>query len=175
MLCLRRCVFPCSRLSLHAARTVKARPSAGAIPYDLTVHIGVVNHIGVNPARSRIIPEGTSDPLATIVAAAVVTVSVVDSTIESDRRAPVTLMEDIRATAVAPITRRPQQSDLWRKHPGARNPVIAEVAIGPVARNPNVAGGRAERLREDRYRRRRKSNRYGDIAGRRSQRQPQKE
>ena len=175
MLCLRRCLFSCSRLSLHAARAVKARPSAGGIPHDRAVHIGVVNHIGVNAAHSRVIPEGTADPLATIVAAAVVTVSVVDSTVEPDRWAPVTLIEDVAATAVAPIARRPEKADLWRKHPGARHPVIAEVAIGPIARSPNVAGSRAERLRVERYRRRREPHRYGDIAGRRSQRQSQEE
>src|SRR5206468_520613 len=95
--------------------------------------------------------------------------------VKPDRRAPVAVVKVITAATVAPIAGRPEESDTRRKNPGARDPIITEIGVGPVARGPNIARGWAERLLVDRYRRWSDPHRDGNKSRRRrrSQRQPQ--
>src|SRR5881394_1765857 len=137
MLRLSRGLFLRGGLGFHAARAVKAGPAGGGVLHDLFVDVGILNHGLVHPGHGRVIAEGIAHPFTAIVAAPSVAEAVIDSTIEADRRAPVAVVEDVKAVAVAPVTGRPQQPDTRRSDPDARDPVITEWTIGPVARGPN--------------------------------------
>src|SRR5579864_709693 len=65
--------------------------------------------------------------------------AVVNPAVETDVRSPVSGMPDVKARAPTPITRRPEQSRLRRRHPSSRHPVVAIRPVSPIARGPNVA------------------------------------
>src|SRR5262245_60106308 len=110
MLCLRQCLFSCIRSGLNAARTVKARAIACTTPRDVAVDVGVVNGVGVYSGDGRVVTESVADPFAAIVTASVITISIVNSAVEPDRRAPVPLIKDVAATTIGPVTGRPEKS-----------------------------------------------------------------
>src|SRR5439155_13492704 len=146
VLCLRRGFLLYRGLGLRAARAVKAGPAARILIHDLFVDVGIVNHRGVHPAHGCVIAERIAHPFAAIVAIPPVAVAVIDPTVEPDRRSPVALVKNVAAATVAPIARSPEQSDARRSDPDAGDPVVTEISPGPVARNPNIARGRTERL-----------------------------
>src|SRR6476620_2515221 len=142
MLCIRQCLFPETRRGLNTAGTVKARTSGPVILHNLTIDVSVANHVWVHPARGRVVVEVVTDPSTTVIVTSVIAIAVVNPAVESNRRPPVTIVENVTASAVAPIAWRPEKTDPWRKHPFPRHPVIA-VVVGPMAWNPDVTGPRA--------------------------------
>src|SRR5580700_8995357 len=117
---------------------------AGAIRFAVVDHRAVVNVVHVVDAA--IVEEVAAVPVAALVTEAAVAEAIINSAIEADVRAPETGVPEISAVAPAPISGSPEKSDARRDDPGAGNPEVAVGAVGPVARRPNVAIARAERL-----------------------------
>src|SRR5450755_314428 len=91
VLCFRCGLFLRRGLGSCAARAVEAGAAAGI--YDLVVDVGVVNHSGVHPGHSCVIPKNTAGPCAAVIAGADVAKAVVDPAVETHGWAPVALVE----------------------------------------------------------------------------------
>jgi hypothetical protein len=87
-----------------------------------------------------------SVPIAAIVAIAGVTEAVVNAAIEADVQTPIAAVEAPAIVIPAPITGGPESAIIRRSAPGAWNPIIACGSPTPVARGPDVVGGRSFRL-----------------------------
>jgi hypothetical protein len=140
-----------------------------AITTDCIVHhgpvIGVVNDGRIYMGHGRVVSEMTSLPLTSKEANAHIPKAIVDASIEADMRAPIAGMEDIGTTNEAPIRRRPEQTDRWRRHPNSRHPVVASRTIGPVARVPEIPVFGGWRLHIHRQGWRRNPDRDADANG----------
>jgi hypothetical protein len=99
-----------------------------------------------------IVEKVASPPVAAFVAPAAVAVAVIDSTIKSDRRAPIAGVPKIHAFPESPISRCPQIIRLRRLDPRARHPVVILdlVAPSPIARSPQIPISGNRRLVIDR-------------------------
>ena len=142
-LCLRGGLFLLGRFGFRTSRAIKASPAADVLVHDLPIHVSVVNHRGIHPAHGRVIAENSPRPLAAIVTVPDVAVAIIDPPVKTDCRAPVAIVEDVAATAIAPVAGRPEKTDLRWVDPDARDPVIAKIAVGPIARRPDITGTRA--------------------------------
>lgn len=138
--------------------TVVAHPSHIDVVHNrLVVNIGDMNptEIGHRP----VVIERTPAPVATLKPNTTVPVPVIDTTVEAYVRAPVARVPDVHAFTPSPVARGPQQTRGGRDHPGARHPVVVIVAIGPIARRPDIPNRRTRRLFVHRQSRRRYSDR----------------
>src|ERR1700722_20225779 len=73
----------------------------------------------------------------------------------------------ITAPAPAPISGSPQKTDLRRKDPKARNPVVAAIGVSPISWSPDVTVSGANWLRVNRQTWRSKSDRNANAESRR--------
>lgn len=71
------------------------------------VDIRVAHHRRVDPGYRRVIPEMTTVPLATDISRADIPATIIDPTIKSYMRAPITCMPEIGTAGPSPITGRP--------------------------------------------------------------------
>jgi hypothetical protein len=85
-------------------------------------------------------------PVGAIIAAARVSVAVVDASIESNVWTPVSAIENVNAVVVTPPRRRPQRAHPRSQNPGPGDPVISDIRIVPVTRCPNVILAGTRRL-----------------------------
>ena len=99
-------------------------------------------------------------PIPTFVSIAIISKTVVYTTVVTNRRTPITFIEFVISAAISPIPWRPIKSDLWGSHPRAGHPEIILIVVVPlpVTRGPNISVARDPRLTIDRQRRRWKSN-----------------
>ena len=98
-----------------------------------------VGHMHAAEVRDRaVIRKGSATPLAAEEADAAVAEAVVHSAVEANVGAPVAAMPSVETTCESPITGSPEYADPRRINPDAGNPVIAGVAVGPVAGSPYV-------------------------------------
>jgi hypothetical protein len=118
----------------------------GVVVDDGLVDVGVADDGPIYPHHGGVIGKLAAAPLAADKADAHVAKAVIHTAIVADVVAPVAVMEYIKSVGPAPVTWRPQRALKGCRNPGAGNPVIAVVAIGPVARRPHQAGLRAKRL-----------------------------
>src|SRR6185437_16314694 len=65
---------------------------------------------------------------------------------ETDVRAPVSGVKHIHTACECPVSRRPQQADTGRGHPGAWHPEVPCAIPTPVPRGPHVSVLRARGL-----------------------------
>jgi hypothetical protein len=147
---------------------------------DGFVDVGIVDDRRIYPHHGGVIGKFAAAPLAANEADAHVPESIVHAAVITNVGAPVAVVEYEQAAGPAPIAGRPQSSFIWRRNPGAGNPIIAVVAIGPVAGSPHEAGLRAKRLFIDGKNRRSESyadkdtcvGRSGDQTDKQRQQQP---
>jgi len=111
-----------------------------------TIHVGVVDDGRIHTPNSGVIPEGISLPPTSVETGTIITEAIVDTPVESNVRAPITVVPMIEAVAKSPVSRGPKVSRLGHLYPGARNPEIAIVPIGPVAWTPKISVLRTRRL-----------------------------
>jgi hypothetical protein len=80
-------------------------------------------------------------PISTVISVAAIAVTVVDSTIVTDARGPVAVVEGISAAVPTPVGRCPEIANAWRSDPGAGHPVevVGVVVPRPEARRPHIA------------------------------------
>jgi hypothetical protein len=127
--------------------TVVANVARG--PVDYRFRVDVVNSCDIDIVYRPVVVEGSIIPVATLIAIATVAEAVVDAAVETYLRSPVAIVEHVRAVIPAPVAGGPEQARFGSFHPGAWHPVIAFVAVGPIARRPDVALSRRHRLRVD--------------------------
>jgi hypothetical protein len=108
-----------------------------------------VNGRDIDIVHRPVVVKGSTIPVATLVALSTVTKAVVDASVETDLRSPVAIVEHVSAIIPAPVAGGPEQARFGGFHPRAWHPVIAFVAVGPIARRPDVALSRRHRLRVD--------------------------
>jgi len=86
-------------------------------------------------------------PVSAFVAGATISIAVVNSAIETDRRAPVAAIPGKGVTAPAPLTWSPQHANRRWLDPCARHPEIAFTTVSPVAGRPQITALGTDRLR----------------------------
>ena len=96
---------------------------------DVNVGDGDVVHAAV-------VVEPVVAPVATLIAHTGIAVSVVDSAVIADVRAPIAVVISVASANPTPIAGRPQEAGLRRTRPCARHPVVALRRVCPVARRP---------------------------------------
>jgi hypothetical protein len=69
--------------------------------------INIVNIGNVNVVDGLVIVEASIPPISTLIPITGVAVTVVDATIEANRRTPIARVPDVRFTAPSPVTGRP--------------------------------------------------------------------
>jgi hypothetical protein len=124
--------------------------------------------------HSGVVGKVPAAPFAADKADAAVAEAVVHAAVVADVWSPIAPMEDVESVVPAPIGRRPQVAGLRRWNPGSGDPIIAVIAIGPVAGCPHQARLGARRLLIDRQRRRRKANADKNAGKRRSRQDREK-
>src|SRR6202158_3458003 len=122
-----------------AFATVEADMVVGGVVDHGFVDVGVVDDGGVHVGDGGVVVKLPAAPFAAVEAYAAVAEAVVNAAVEAYVRAPISPVPEVDATAPAPIARGPEKARLRREHPGARNPEVTIVAIGPVPRRPKIA------------------------------------
>jgi len=126
----------------------------GRIVHDRFIHIRVVNDRPVHAHDRGVISKVAATPFTAGEADAHVSETIVHAAIVANVRSPIACMEEVVSAFKSPVRRRPQETWFRSWHPGARNPVITIVAIGPVARSPQIPVFGARWLLIDRQHRR---------------------
>ena len=129
-----------------ASPAVEAHAIHRHVANDRPIHVGVVNHLGVNVHYGRVVREHSVIPASADEADSAIAKSIINSAVESDVRSPISRMPEIAAGAPAPVTGRPEQSNLGRLDPSTRHPVITIRAIRPISRRPEISRRWANRL-----------------------------
>jgi hypothetical protein len=136
-----------SRSGIDPTRTVEADAIVCRSIIDYcTILIGIVDDSRIHPPNRSVITEDISLPPPSVETRTIITEAIIDSPVESNVRAPITVVPMIIAVAKTPIPRGPKVSRLRYLHPRTRNPEITIVSIGPVARTPKISVLRTRRL-----------------------------
>jgi hypothetical protein len=125
---------PCVQTALT---TVEAHAShVDVVDHCLVVDVGDVNasEVGNRP----VVVKRIVAPVTALETNSAIAVPVVDSAVEADVRAPVTLMPRVYAATPAPVAGRPQQAGGGRQNPCAGHPVVIVIAVSPVPRRPDI-------------------------------------
>src|SRR6266566_5178746 len=113
--------FPRRRTSGYSARAaVKTDPLDGCVVVDDGRVVGVAHDRDVYVGHGAVVIVGATSPVA---------------------RVP-----NVEAVFPSPIPWSPEQADLRREYPCSRDPEMAVRTVSPVARDPNVARFRTNRL-----------------------------
>ena len=148
-------------------RTATAAVEADAIHatsagYSAAVH--VVNNRAIDVRDGAVVVKRSVIPIPAVVAETRITEPVVDSSIESNGKAPISFVPSIHAVAPAPIPWRPERARKGRQHPCAGYPIVAVRAISPVSWRPDISLAWTNRLRVNRQDRRSDRDGYEDRA-----------
>src|SRR6476620_2025759 len=143
-----------------------AWPTEADILHRLVLDDGLGVDLGdnglVHLGDGGVVKEHPVIPISALVADAPIAEAVVDTAIISDVRPPISGVQSVKTTVVAPVAGRSQQPYNRRQHPGTRYPVIVIPTVGPVAWCPYVAGAWTERVLVNRKNRRRDADSYAD-------------
>src|SRR4029077_10992640 len=173
-LCVRRSGFLCrGLLRVHSIRTVKAGAVSGQLIIHGVIDVGVMDNVRIYARHSGVVLEVVSTPSAAPVAISGVAITVINASIKTDSRSPVTSVKHVSAVVPAPPWRSPKYAHCRRCNPGARNPIIIPgiITIIPVTRSPDITCDRAGRLLIYRQNRRSEIDRYTYLCERGRQRQ----
>jgi hypothetical protein len=136
-----------------APPAVVAHPASGKLRSRIVVDI--VDHRRIHVVHAAVIIQHAVIPIRAIIAASGIAETIIDSTVKSDVRTPITAMPPIVAAIVVPIGWRPQRIHPRRHHPCARNPVITTICPTPISGRPIIVVAGIRRLAVIRKRRRR--------------------
>ena len=131
---------------------------AHTVDRDVVDHRPVINVGDVSSAQvgnRPVVVERSTAPVTALEANATVPITVVDTTVETYVRAPISGVPQICAVAPTPVARRPQEPGRGCQHPGAGHPVIIAIVITPITWCPDIANRRTGRLHIYGQRRRR--------------------
>src|SRR6266705_2960883 len=133
----------CRTSSASAPAAVKADPRT--IVDDRRV-VGIVNDGDVHVGHRAVVVVVATSPVAAEKADTGVAETVVNAAVEADFGSPVARVPNVEAVFPSPIPWSPEQADLRREYPCSRDPEMAVRTVSPVARDPNVARFRTNRL-----------------------------
>src|ERR1700736_4696087 len=135
------------------------------------VVVDVVDVGDVDVVVDAVIEETIASPVSAVEAGAEVAEAIVDATVVSDGGPPISGVPKVSAATPTPVSGGPESAGVGGENPGAVDPVVAIVAVGPIAGSPDVAITRAERLGIDRNERRSDANgdEYAGLRSLRSQ------
>ncbi len=108
--------------------------------------VGIMDFRDIDVVHRAVVVEAVTVPAAAFITSAEIAITVIDAAVETDPRAPITLMEKKDGSAPAPIGRRPEKTRFWSQDPGAGNPKVIIITPSPVARRPDIAFLRADGL-----------------------------
>jgi hypothetical protein len=126
-----------------------------------TIHRDVVDHRPVidvgdvslaQVGNRAVVVERSTAPVTALEANTTVSITVVDTTVETYVRAPIAGVPKIDALPPTPVTRSPQQTGRGCQDPGAGHPVIVAVVPSPITWRPDVTNRGAGRLHVHRQR-----------------------
>ncbi len=126
-----------------AGSAVKTRPIT---PVAYVLDIGVMNDRRIHVHHRGVIGKVPAFPTAAVESSSAVAEAIVHAAIEAHGRSPVAGIKRIESIRKTPIARCPEEAGLRRRYPRTGDPVIACVAIAPVARLPKVSVGWTQRL-----------------------------
>ena len=107
--------------------TVKARTVGVHILGERIIDVGVMDNRLIHTCHSGVVLEVVSTPSSAPVAVSGVAITVINASVKTDMRSPVTLVKGVSAVVPAPPRRCPKQTHSGRWHPHARDPVIIVV------------------------------------------------
>ena len=162
--CLQFC--RCWRGANAACAPVKAGAVVHRRIVDDSPVVRIVNDRCVDAHHRAVIKETSAAPVPSTKADSAIAEAIVDAPVEANMRPPVTSVPCIQTTTIAPITRRPKNTNRWRVYPHARDPVVACRLVAPIARRPHISIPRTNRLRINRKNWRRNRNRHKDASKR---------
>lgn len=162
-LLLRRDLLRIWTRSCPAPSTIEADAVTARTLVDHRGVINVVDHRGIHVCDRAVIKIFAAAPVAAVEAHAWISETVVNPSIKTNRRSPISRMPKVEAFIERPVSRSPQKTDLRRKYPRAGNPEVTVVAIRPIAWLPDVAGSRTDRLLVHRQDWRGKADRNSDA------------
>ena len=120
-----------------------------------TVNVGIVDDGRINVPNRCIILKGVALPSTAGEARSVVTVAIVNTSVKSNVRTPISAVPTIVAVRKGPVTRGPKVSRAGNLHPSARHPEITVISVGPVTGIPKISFLRTRWLLvNDKWRRR---------------------
>ena len=145
-------------LGFYAVRTVKGGVAAvHLVIHDRAIDVGVMNDGGVHSRYGGVVMENVSFPAAAPVAISPIAVTVINATVKTDSRPPVTCVKSVNAVVPTPPRGGPQQADARWSNPDARHTIITTSGSTPVSGSPDVAWRRSQRLLVYRQ------NRWSDV------------
>lgn len=133
------------RFCLYSIGTVKARTVGVHILGERIVDVGVMDNRLIHTCHSGVVLEVVATPSSAPVAVSGVAITVINASVKTDMRSPVTLVKCVSAVVPTPPRRCPKQTHSGRWHPHTRDPVII-VVVPPVARSPDISCNRADWL-----------------------------
>jgi hypothetical protein len=123
-------VFPGVTLLLRSGTPVDTTASAvvtdarAVIDNDRLV-VNVVHNRDVYVGDGAVVAKVPAIPISALIAVAGVAKAVINPTIKSDMRTPVSVMPEVGTLAPSPVAGSPEESRFRCFYPGARHPVVA--------------------------------------------------
>jgi hypothetical protein len=99
-----------------------------------------VGDVGIDVGDGAVVVEAVTLPVAAIIACADVSITVINPTVEADMDSPIAVVEAVTSTVKAPVGRCPKRAVVRRRAPYAGGPIVATVAVSPIAGRPEVVG-----------------------------------
>jgi hypothetical protein len=93
----------------------------------------------IHMPRRGVVPKHVAVPSAAVETRSVLAVAIVNTSVKSDVRTPITAVPKIVTIRKSPITRGPKISRMRNLNPGAGHPEITVVSVGPVAGTPKIS------------------------------------
>jgi hypothetical protein len=144
---LRGRLFRGGRSRFDSIWTIKADVIIDRFVVDhRTVNVGVVDDRRIHVPHRCVIPKDVAVPSAAVETGAIIAVAIVNASVISDVRTPITAVPKIVAIRKSPVTRSPKVSRLRNLNPRAGDPKITVLSVAPVAGTPKITLGRARRL-----------------------------
>src|SRR5262249_25402050 len=127
---------------------------------ERVIDVGVMDNVRIHTRHSGVVLKVVSAPSAAPVAVSGVAKTVINASVKTDSRPPVTLVKRVHPVSPAPPWRGPKQTHSRRRDPHARDPIVIVVRAvpAPITWSPDITCDRASRLLV--YRQRRRSPTY---------------
>src|SRR5262249_4302476 len=143
----RRFLFASGTCRRSAGTPIKAHAiyGGGGVYHGRRVNVANIGHADI--AYGFVVIVLICSSITALVAATGIAIAIGNAAIEADDRTPVAGVPIVQSLVESPVTRCPKQARFRSEHPRARHPVIPIISVpSPVARLPEVAFGRANRL-----------------------------
>src|SRR5438552_13690749 len=98
------------RYRINSNGTVKAGAVNGKFIVHRVIYVGVMDNIRIHARHSGVVLEGVSTPSSAPVPVSGVTITVINASVKTDTRSPVTLVKYVSAVVPTPPWRCPKQT-----------------------------------------------------------------